>query len=237
MYHLKSWIASLGVLTLLLACPAAQAQWAVIDVGAIAQLVQQVQLLEQELTTAQRDLQQAEQAYRAITGDRGMEELLGGINRNYLPTSASQLQVLLSQGSTGYAGLAAAMQQNLTANAVLSNAQLGALPPQSGAQLQAMRRSTALLQALVGAALTTASNRFASLQQLIGAIGSASDEKAALDLQTRISAEQSMLQNDAEKLSVLFESALAQQQGVAEQAREQIVAGHGSFGSRFEPSP
>ena len=38
------------------AVPAARAQWAVIDVGAIAQLIQEVQTLRQQLMTAQAQL-------------------------------------------------------------------------------------------------------------------------------------------------------------------------------------
>src|ERR1700753_1260728 len=61
-----------------------QAQVVVIDPGAIAQLVLEVQQLEQALQVAQRTLAQAQQAYAASTGDRGMENLLAGIIRNYL---------------------------------------------------------------------------------------------------------------------------------------------------------
>ncbi len=43
----------------LAAIPAARAQWAVVDVGAIAQLIQQVQTLRQQLVTAQQQLSQA----------------------------------------------------------------------------------------------------------------------------------------------------------------------------------
>src|SRR5258708_39249605 len=72
--------------------PAARAQWAVVDVGAITQLVQEVSTLQQELSTAQAHLRQAQQEYQSITGNRGMQQLLSGTNRNYLPTSWTQIQ-------------------------------------------------------------------------------------------------------------------------------------------------
>ena len=62
------------------ALPAARAQWAVIDVGAIAQLIQEVQTLRQQLATAQAQLNQAEAALATTTGNRGMQLLLGGTN-------------------------------------------------------------------------------------------------------------------------------------------------------------
>src|ERR1700686_5920196 len=63
-------------------CPQARAQFAVIDVGAIAQLMQQVRQMQQALQTAQNQLNQAEQEYQSITGIRGMQNLLSSINRN-----------------------------------------------------------------------------------------------------------------------------------------------------------
>ena len=50
------------------AAPAARAQWAVIDVHAIAQLMQEVQTMRQQLLTAQAQLQQAKLA--AAVDDR-----------------------------------------------------------------------------------------------------------------------------------------------------------------------
>ena len=77
--------------------PAAHAQWAVVDVGAIAQLVQQVAKMEEQLTTMQAHLRQAEQEYQSITGDRGMENLLSGTVRNYLPADWQSLQAAITQ--------------------------------------------------------------------------------------------------------------------------------------------
>ena len=59
--------------------PAARAQWAVIDVPAIVQLVQEVQTMQQQLATARQQLQSAQQSLQAMTGDRGMSRLLAGV--------------------------------------------------------------------------------------------------------------------------------------------------------------
>lgn len=74
-----------------IAPPAARAQWAVIDVGAIAQLIQEVQTMAQQLATARAQLQSAQQTLQAMSGDRGMEGLLAGTQRNYLPTNWTQI--------------------------------------------------------------------------------------------------------------------------------------------------
>jgi type IV secretion system protein VirB5 len=231
---------SLGVivaLSLLAGAPVAHAQWAVVDVGAIAQLVREVAVMESALTTAQSELQQAEQSYRAMTGNRGMASLLSGTTRNYLPTSSSELQALLEQGATPYTTVASAMQGMIAQHAVLTAAELGRLPADSVAQLQTARRSAALLQAIAGDALSNASGRFAHLQQLIDAISAASDQKASLDLEARISAEQAMLENEQTKLQVIFEAMQAEVRVDDEAERERIVADQGDFSTRFAPSP
>src|SRR5277367_5625617 len=83
--------------------PAAQAQWAVVDAPAIAQLIQEVQTTQQQLATARNQLLSAQQALKAMTGDRGMEQLLGGTTRNYLPANWTQVtRALQGQGSGQY---------------------------------------------------------------------------------------------------------------------------------------
>ena len=78
--------------------PAANAQWAVVDVQAIAQLIQEVKTMQQQLQTAQAQLLQARQALQSMTGDRGMELLVAGTPRNYLPSNWTQL-ASASQGA------------------------------------------------------------------------------------------------------------------------------------------
>ena len=222
---------------LLAGAPAARAQWAVIDVASLAQLVQQVQQLDQALTTARNQLAQAQQEFQAITGSRGMQNLLAGTVRNYLPTNLADLSAALSQVQSGYAGLSAAVQSALSTNAVLTAQQLASLSPAEQARIQAWRANIALLQGISGSALGNSSGRFDALQQLITAIGTASDQKAALDLQARIAAEAGMLQNEQTKLQSLYQAGQAQQWANEQQDRESVIGAHGQFASRFEPTP
>jgi len=209
--------------------PAAHAQWAVIDVGAIAQLVQQVQLMEQQIATARSELSQAQSTYQAMTGSRGMQNLLSGVNRNYLPTSLAQLQSSVSGSSASYPALSSQIEQSVAANAVLTPAQVASLSSTEQGQVLAARQNAALLQSLASVALSTTSTRFASLQQLISAIGSATDQKGSLDLQARISAEQTMLANDESKLQALYRTAQAAELTRQQRASEQAIADIGSF--------
>lgn len=209
--------------------PAAHAQWAVVDVGAIAQLVQQVAKMEEQLTTMQAHLRQAEQEYQSITGDRGMENLLSGAVRNYLPADWQSLQAAITQTSSAYPALAAAIQSSITRNAVLTPQQLALLSPAERDRIVSGRQSVAMLQATTEQALGTISGRFATIQQLIGAIGGARDQKAILDLQARIAAEQGMLANDQSKLQTVYQVAQAQQWALLQRSREQAIGDVGSL--------
>jgi type IV secretion system protein VirB5 len=229
-------LSAVALVALLAATPAAHAQFAVIDVASVAQLLSEVQTLEQQVETARNQLAQAQSEYRSITGARGMQQLLAGTPRNYLPTDWAALQGAAA-GSGGYPALAADLQGVLRSNALLTPQQLAALSPAGAAQLQAERQSVALLQSLSREALANSSGRFAAIQQLIDAIARANDQKAILELQARIAGEQGMLQNEHTKLQVLYQAAQAQEWANVQRARELTVSAHGQFEHRFQPQP
>jgi len=217
--------------------PAAHAQFAVIDVASVSQLISQVKTLEEQLSTAKADLAQAQSAYRSTVGDRGMQGLLSGSVRNYLPSDWPGLQQAVQGSGGGYPGLSAALNSAMKTNAVLSAQQVAALSPAATRQLQADRQIVALTQAVAHQALYTTSMRFASLQQLIDAISHAGDQKAALDLHARIAAETGMLQNEQTKLQVLYQSLQAEQWANEQRSRELAVTANGQFATRFRPAP
>jgi len=209
----------------------ASAQFAVIDVASLGQLVNEVQELQQQVATARSQLAQAQSEYAAITGGRGMQLLLSGTVRNYLPTGWTDLSQVMSGSSASFPALAGQVQALLTANAVLTPAQIASLSPTQQAQIAAARQSPALLQAMARTALANSSDRFTSLQTLIGAIGGAGDTKASLDLNARIAAEEAMLHNEQTKLQMLSEVAESQEWARRQQLREQAIADQGSLRS------
>lgn len=218
-----------SVLVLLGAVSPAQAQWAVVDVGAIAQLIEQIATLKQQLDTMRNQLEQARRQYDAMTGGRGMDSLLSGTNRNYLPPDWQGIEAALNGVDGNYSALTRDLRALVEANAVLTPAQLAGLSADERAQLDAARRSVALMQATNRRALEVTSARFDSLQQLIGAISSADDQKAVLDLQARIAAEQAMLQNEEIKLRVLYQAAQAEELARRQRANELAISNVGSL--------
>jgi type IV secretion system protein VirB5 len=227
----KAWMVFGAMLVSMGLSPSSRAQWAVVDVGAIVQLVKEVATLEQQLQTAQATLNNAQQQFQSMVGNRGMQNLLSATNRNYLPANWSQLSAAVGQTGGAYQSLSAAVQSLMLANAVLTPQQIASLSPAEQTQLLAARQSAALLQSTSRQALDNTSTRFASLQDLINAIPSAADQKGALDLQARIQAEQAMLQNENTKMTVLHQTLEAQEWARKQSAREQVVAGVGSLRS------
>jgi type IV secretion system protein VirB5 len=192
--------------------------------------------MAQQLATAKAQLLQAQQALQTMTGDRGMESLLSSTVRNYQPMDWAQVTGVML-GSGGLGTLSSDVQNLVTANAVLSPQRLATLSPSAQQLILSQRQWGAMQQALAHQALSNASNRFASIQNLISAISTAADQKAILDLHARISAELGMLQNEQTKVQILNQSTQAQVMSLRQQAREQVIDGHGRFEARFQPVP
>ena len=206
-----------------------RAQIPVTDIAAIIQLVLQIEKMVQQIALLESQLRQAKAMYDSMTGGRGMELLMSGVIRNYLPEDWAALQAAVNQIGTANTTLSASIRTLITANAVLSDAQLAVLSPAARQQLIAGRKSAATLQAITQMALETTSKRFSALQSLTNAIATAKDSKAVLDLQARIQVEQGMLQNEQTKLQVLYETQQADQWLWQQRTREQVMADVGSL--------
>lgn len=236
----KSLFSALFAMFIGLAPMQARAGIPVIDVANLAQAIQQVMSWVQQYQQMVAQIQQLQAQYAAITGPRGMENLLQMSNaqRNYLPPDYQQLIQAVNGASATYAGLSGQVQSITSANAVLTNAQLGSLmSPQQRQVVEKGRQDAAMLSAMTQSAQQNTSQRFASLQQLISQVGAAGDDKAIQDLQGRIQAEQAMLTNEANKLNALYQTAQAEQLLQQQRMREQVISGHGGFNSRFAPTP
>jgi type IV secretion system protein VirB5 len=219
----------LSILALAGVCAPVQAQWVVVDPTSLTQLLIQVRQLYQQIQLAENTLGQAQQAYAAITGLRGMQNLLSGQNRNYLPMNWSQLTGAMSGAGGTYGALGSDVNATVERNAVLTPAQLTQFSAAEMQFLTQRRQTVALLEALVRAALNNTSTRFNTLQGLITAMSSATDEKGALDLHSRIASEQSMLQNENTKLAELYRAVQSEEETERERSDEQAIVDIGHF--------
>lgn len=201
----------------------------VTDAAALVQLLSQLQTMEEALQTARDQLAQAHSALQSMSGPRGMENLLSNTNRNYFPSDWIQLAAALSHSGSAYGALAQEVQGLIRQNSVLTDAELSSLTPALRELVNTGRQNAAALEGLTRQALANTSQRFAGLQQLIGAIGMATDQKAILDLQARIGAESVMLENEASKLQTLYRITDAQERARAQRVQEYAYAGIGSL--------
>jgi type IV secretion system protein VirB5 len=207
----------------------ASAQWAVIDVGAIAQLIEQYITLQDQLTTMRDHLEQARQEYNSLTGGRGMERLLAGTVRNYLPADWRALTDAMNGATGAYGTLARSAEGLLAANTILKPEDLARFSERDRQQIESGRRSTAMLQALTHQALEQMSGRFQSIQQLIDAIPTAQDPKAVMDLQARTQAELGMIALDQGKLQSLYQAFTAEHGARRQRLDEMAIADVGSL--------
>jgi type IV secretion system protein VirB5 len=166
-----------------------------------------------------------------------MEQLLQGVQRNYLPQSWADLQGVMQGGGGAYGALGGAVAATVAQNSILPDATLALLPADVRREIEIRRQLTALQQILTRTALLTASNRFTSLQQLITAIGGAADQKAVLDLQARVASENSMLQNEQSKLFTIYQLVQAEESANRAQMHERAALAQGQFATRFQPTP
>ena len=201
----------------------------VIDIPALAQLANQIQTMQDQLLTARDQLTQAQATLQSMSGRRGMENLLGHTARNYLPSDWAELAAALDHTGSAYGALEREVQQLIRHNAVLSDGQLAQLTPAQRDLLDTGRRGAAALEGIARQALANTSQRFVGLQQLIQAIGTATDQKAILDLQARIGAEAGMLQNEASKLQSLYRVTDAEERARVQRVREFALADIGSL--------
>lgn len=222
-------VAATAALTFVGVSPA-QATMPVIDVAAIAQLIQTILYWENQLQGMKSHLDQLKQTTSALTGGRGMQALLplAPQARNYLPSNWTDVGSLTSGNANGYGALTALVTARLQGVSVLPQATLAALTPDQRKLLTDGRNSAAVLQALSQTAYASTSARFQQLQSLIQAIGTATDEKAIADLQGRIQAEQAMLANDEAKLTSLYQAAQADRWSQEQRMREMSIAQLGS---------
>jgi type IV secretion system protein VirB5 len=221
----------------LLAPPHAKAGIPVIDITAVANLIQQVMYWQQQISGMQKQYDQLKESkdqltrtHNAMTGSRGMEQLLptSDLARNYLPPNYGELMGTLNGSSASYAGLASQVQSIMKANSILSGTQMEGLSPELRQIVEQGRQSAALLNGMTQNAYQSTSQRFSVLQVLIDRIASAQDPKAIQDLQARIQAEQNMLTNEQTKLQSLYQIARAEEAAQQQRLRERAATDVGT---------
>jgi len=183
-------------------CLAAPARAQGIPVIDIANLIQTIQQVMNDITKIQNQVQQITQLQNqltSITGVRNLGTILDNpALRDYLPVQT--FAVLDAVNTSGYSGLTAAAKSLRDAGMVYNCLDLaGTARTTCQATLAQPYQQKALLQN----AMTAAAGRITQIQALMGQINATADQKAILELQARIGAENAMLAHETTQIQML----------------------------------
>lgn len=205
----KKFFGALALIVGLCAGNTAHAGIPVIDTTNLAQQIQQVAAwvqqysqMAQQIQQYATQIQQLQDEYTSLNGIRGMGNLVNNAgSRKYLPDEWS---TILSQGVGQWESIRNAAKVFDLGETNLSGSSDAAKSYEQVAKQAAINRASA------EEAYKTASQRFSDIQVLLDKVNDAPDAKDIADLQARVQAEQVMMQNEANKLAMLQQLALAQ---------------------------
>ncbi len=211
----------------------------VIDMPALAYWAQQMGSWANQLNQMKQQLTQQTNTYTAMTGNRGLGNVLPLANsvRNYLPQGASELLGVVNNSSNSYSGMASQIQALVAHNAILSNGKLSAmnLLPSQQKLITDGRTNTAAIQSIASQGMANASARFNYLQSLMSQINTTTDPKTIAELQARIAAEQTMMSNEQIKLEQTINLMQSQSAMMDQQKRELSIQQTGSVSTLQQP--
>jgi type IV secretion system protein VirB5 len=202
---------------------AAHAGIPVIDVAAIAQALQEylssLTQIENQITqieSLQNQLTQLQQQYQAITGARNLGDILNSpALKNYVPADA--VQTMTAVYANGYSSLSSSARTLRDASMTYNCADLvGADRTRCEASLAAPYQQKAFMQD----GMQKANGRISQIESLMRQVGSSPDAKSAQELQSRIEAENALLQHEQSQINLARGMADADYRIAESQARE-----------------
>jgi type IV secretion system protein VirB5 len=222
---LRKYIAAFAVGAAVFGSPAANAGIPVIDVAALTQAIQEVVAwgqqygqMTQQYQQMLQQYQQLVQQYNALTGTRNLGDILNNpALRQAVPSGTQLMSSYSSINANGFGGLSNAAQALRSATAIYN------CEGRSGADLQLCQAASvtnAQNQANYQSALDLMSQRTTQIQSLQTSINATSDPKSIAELQARIAAETTQVNNDANRLALMRALADSQDRLLQQQYRE-----------------
>ncbi|EBP5855033.1 P-type DNA transfer protein VirB5 [Salmonella enterica] len=186
----------------------------VFDGTRAADFLQQFARMKEQLDTAKDQLAEAQRMYEAVTGDRGLGNLMRNAQlREFLPDDLRT--VYDSANGGGYAGISGSI------NDILRDERLNGSVADMRRSIEERSRTAAATDKAVGLrAYEGAQQRLAQIEGLMDEISRTQDQKAIEELQARIAGEQAAIQNETTKLQMIAQLRQAEQALISEQRRE-----------------
>jgi type IV secretion system protein VirB5 len=186
----------------LLATSAGTSQAQGIPVIDIANLIQTIQQVMNDITEISNQVEQISQLQTQVSSMNGAR-MLGTVSdnpllRNYVPANAYSL--VNAVGSTGYSGLSTTAKSLRDAGMLYNCMDLqGAARTSCQAALAQPYQQKGLLQD----AMAAASGRLSQINSLMGQINATNDQKSVLEIQARIGAENALLAHEMSQVQML----------------------------------
>lgn len=193
-------ISSLLALSLAFSMRSVSAQG--IPVIDVANLVQTIQQVVNDITKIENQVQQITQLQNQLSSINGMRNLGNVLNnpllQNYLPPEVSTY--LNAIDSSGYPGLIATAKSLRDASMIYNCMDmLGGARTACQASLALPYQHKGLLQD----AMTKAKGRLSQIQALMNQVNATTDQKAVLEIQARIGAENALLTHEMSQVQML----------------------------------
>ncbi|MCW5660117.1 MAG: type IV secretion system protein [Burkholderiaceae bacterium] len=195
----------------------------------IANLIQTIQQVVNDITKIQNQVQQVTQLQNQLASINGMRNLGNVYNsptlRNYVPAEA--FTVINAVNTSGYSGLNGTGKALRDAGMVYNCLDLtGPARTACQASLAQPYQQKGLLQD----AMTSAAGRLTQIQSLMNQINATSDQKAILEMQARIGAENALLAHEASQIQMLVGMADSEERIARSRERERQYEALGRTG-------
>ncbi len=187
---------------LALACTVSLARAAGIPVIDVANLLQTIQQVINDITKIQNQVQQITQLQDQLASINGMRSLGNVFNnpllRNYVPAEAYTFVNAVNIG--GYSGLTGTARALRDAGMVYNCMDLAG---DARIRCQAVLAQPYQHKGLLQDAMASASGRLSQIQSLMNQINATTDQKAVQEIQARIGAENALLSHEATQIQML----------------------------------
>lgn len=171
----------------------------VIDVANLIQTVQQVLNDITEINNQVQQIRQLESQLKSINGIRDLGNVFNNpALKNYVPPEA--YQYVNAVNTSGYSGLSATAKALRDVGMVYN---CGDLKGDERTRCQASLAQAYQQKGLLQDAMKSAAGRLTQIQSLMGQINATTDQKSIQELQARIGAENALLAHEATQLQML----------------------------------
>ncbi len=199
--------------------PKAEAGIPVIDSANLVQSVIQAISWIQQLQQMQQQITQAQSQIDAITGSRNMASLFNNLAlAGVVPSDVNAVYGAIRSG--GINGLTTAAQ------IIRNNRMIYNCEGRTGDALricQNILNQTPQSQAYYANTFRMLEGRMNQIRALTNSIDSTADEKASLDLQSRIAGEQALVQNDTNRIMTMHALAEAEEKAAEQEHHERTL--------------